>query len=163
MVSGLIAAIPGKYINAIESRRGLTDMRYNRLSVNLFTPRNHVDSKNEKVLAAIAINTSSGFMGVLVAYLLSLTGRDHAVVKGAGAAAFAWMAVNGLLGSQVLKERNKDPKAPILSFIDHLINGGLCGFLVSKLGDDSLFPDTKKLAKNEKLPTMSMNNGSNQN
>lgn len=163
MVSGVIAGIPGKYINAFERRRGLTDLRYSRLSVNLFTPRNQVDSKNEKILAAIAISVTSGFFGVLVSYLLSVTGRDHAVLKGAGSAACGWIAVNGLLGGQVMKKKNKNPMAPILSFIDHLINGGLCGFLVSKLGDDSLFPDTKSLTKDEKLPTISMNSESNKN
>lgn len=163
IVSGVIAGIPGKFFNAFESRRGLTDLWYSRLSVHLFTPRNKVDSKNEKILAAIAINTTSGFFGVIISYLLSITGRDYAVVKGAGTAAFAWIAVNGMLGGQVMKQKNKNPGPPILSFIDHLVNGGFCGFLVSKLGDDSIFPDTKSLKKDEKLPTISMNNENNEN
>lgn len=158
IVSGLIAGIPGKFINAFEHRKGLTDMRYNRISVTLFTKSNKVNSKEAKTLAAIANNVNSGIFGVLTSYLLSFTGRDYAVIKGAGVAAFAWVIVNGLIGSQMLKQTSKNPVPPVLSFLDHLINGGLCGIIVSKLGDDSIFPDTKSLKRDEKLPTIAMNN-----
>jgi len=76
-----------------------------------------------------------------------------------GVGGLAWVTINGFIGSQILKRKSKNSIPPILSFLDHMINAGLCGILVSKLGDDSLFPDTKSLKLKEKLPTISMNNG----
>jgi len=157
IVSGLMAGTPAKFINAFEHRKGLTDMHYNRIAVNLFTKKNTAHSSAGKTLAAITTHATSGTFGVLLSYILSFTGRDHAAIKGAGLGVFTWVLVNGLIAGQVLKEKNKTAASPILSFLDHVINGGLCGILVSKLGDDSLFPDTK-LKHGEKLPTMSMNN-----
>jgi len=52
-VSGLIAGTPAKFINAFEHRKGLTDMRYNRIAVNLFTKKNTAHSAEGKTLAAI--------------------------------------------------------------------------------------------------------------
>jgi len=106
----------------------------------------------------MANGASSGAFGVLVTYLLSVTGRDYAVIKGMGTGALMWVVINGFIGSQMLKQKSKNAIPPILSFINHLINASLCGFLISKFGDDSLFPDTKSLKREKKLPTISMNN-----
>lgn len=54
-----------------------------------------------------------------------------------------------------MKVRSKKPKTHILSIIDHLIWGMQMGFLISKLGHDSLFPD-KKVKKGEKLPLVAI-------
>jgi len=84
-------------------------------------------------------------MGTLTTYLLATTGRDHAAIKGAGAATFAWVMLNGFIGSQLLKQKSKTSTPPILGFLDHVISGTICGLLVSKLEDDSLFPVSKEL------------------
>ena len=127
-------------------------MRYNRISISLFTKNNKANSKKAKTLAAIVNNVNSGTFGVFTAYLLSFTGRDYAAIKGAGVGTFGWVIINGLIGSQMLKQTSKNPVQPILSFLDHLINGGLCGILVSKLGDDSLFPEIKSIKTRRKAP-----------
>ena len=159
IVSGIIASTPAKLINAFEQKKGLTVRRYNQIPISLFT-QNKVDtSKKGNFLAAITNHVNSAAFGVFVTYLFSVSGRDNAALKGMGAAALGWITVNGLIGSQLLKQKSKNPIPPILSFFDHIMNGGLCGILVSKLGDDSLFPDSKPLKHEEKLPTISMNNG----
>jgi hypothetical protein len=158
VVSGLIGAIPPRLINEMEYKKGLTDLRYNRICLSLFTKKNKDTSINGNTLAALTNGVNSSAIGILIAYLYSFTGRDHALIKGAGAGAFAWVILNGFVGSQLLKQKSKSPVPPILSFIDHLIGGGSVGYLVSKLGDDSLFPDTESLKRGEKLPKFAMNN-----
>jgi len=110
-------------------------------------------------LAAMANGINSSAIGVMLAYLYSVTGRDHALIKGAGVGAFAWVIIDGFIGRQLLKGKSNTAVPPILTCIDHLIGGGSIGYLVAKLGDDSLFPDTKSLPQGEKLPPFPMNNG----
>jgi len=43
----------------------------------------------------------------IITYLLSSTGRDHATIKEGGAATFAWVMLNGFIGSQLLKQKSK--------------------------------------------------------
>jgi len=63
----------------------------------------------------------------LITQLLAATGRDHAAIKGAGAAPFAWVMVNGFIDSQLLKQKSKTPTPAILGFLDHVISGAICG------------------------------------
>ncbi|KUO49815.1 MAG: hypothetical protein APF76_00800 [Desulfitibacter sp. BRH_c19] len=156
MVSGLIAGIPGRLINSAEYRAGYTDLRYNHLASSLFIPKNKTNSTEGKLLAAFVNNINVSSVGVVISYLLSATGRDKAVVKGMGVAAISWIMINGLVSNLGLKIKSKRPLSPILSLADHLIFGSLTGFLVSKLGDDSLFPDKEGKGEN-KLPLISTN------
>jgi hypothetical protein len=49
------------------------------------------------------------------------------------------------MGAKVgLTVQTKKPLAPLLSFIDHVLYGGLLGLIAPKIGDDSLFPDNKQ-------------------
>jgi hypothetical protein len=71
-----------------------------------------------------------------------------------GAGATFWILVNGLILNLGLKIKSQKPLSPILSLADHLMYGFLTGLLVSKLGDDRLFPDKDNKTK-KKLPLIS--------
>ena len=88
--------------------------------------------------------------GIVVSYLLSATGRDKAIIKGMGIGAILWIFINGLVIHLGLKIKSRKPMSPIFSFLDHIIFGSLAAFLVSKLGDDRLFPNKGK--SSEKIP-----------
>jgi hypothetical protein len=154
IVCGLIAGIPGRFINAAESKAKLTDLRYNQLASSLFIPKNKTNTDQGKVLAAFVNNINVSSVGVLISYILSATGRDKAVIKGMGAGATFWILVNGLILNLGLKIKSQKPLSPILSLADHLMYGFLTGLLVSKLGDDRLFPDKDNKTK-KKLPLIS--------
>lgn len=153
----LLASLPPKLANTIEYRLGLTDEQYNKTGSSFLLPRDAVKSNStaSKVVGSLVNNTTVGFSGVVLAYLLSMSGRDKAVLKGAGFGAIQWVGVWGLTGRLGLKVWSKKPLTHILSFIDHLIFGAGTAWLVSKLGDDSLFPDTRALGPEEKLPLVS--------
>jgi len=158
IVCGLIAGIPGRFINAAEYKAKLTDLRYNQLASSLFIPKNKTNTDGGKVLAAFVNNINVSSVGVLISYILSATGRDKAVIKGMGAGATFWILLNGVVANLGLKIKSQKPLSPILSLADHLIYGSLTGLLVSKLGDDRLFPD-KDNKTEKKLPLVS--NGDN--
>jgi hypothetical protein len=66
IVCGLIAGIPGRFINAAEYKAKLTDLRYNQLASSLFIPKNKTNTDQGKVLAAFVNNINVSSVGVLI-------------------------------------------------------------------------------------------------
>ncbi|MEW5898133.1 MAG: hypothetical protein AB1652_03035 [Bacillota bacterium] len=150
VISGIVTGTPSKIINSMEYRANLTDVKYGHITSNLFLPKSEVDAPGAKILAALANHVNSSIVGVLITYLLSLTGRDQAMIKGLGVASFSWVIIYGTLSERLgLRRKSKRPLTHLLSFLDHVLFGALCGLFISKCGDDSLFPDPKM--PNDKL------------
>lgn len=157
-VCGLIAGAIGRAVNAIEYRAGLTDIRFNQVGSGLFLPKKEAKANTVegKIIASLVNNTMVATSGTLVTYLLSVSGRDKAILKGAGVGTFQWIAIFGLMSRLGLTVKSNRPLTNILSYFDHLIYGATLGILVSRLGDNSLFPD-KEAKKGEKLPLIVTN------
>jgi len=158
LLTGLIGGIPGRMTHVLEAKKGLTARRVNRIGVSLFTRKQQDTSPSGKALAMLATTVNGSVVGIAITYLLSCTGRDHAAIKGMGVGSLTWVVMNGFIGSQLLKQKSKSARPQILFFLDHALNGMLVGLLAAKFGDDSLFPDTKALAPDQKLPTIALNN-----
>jgi hypothetical protein len=127
----------------------------------LFLPKKEAKANTPegKIIASLVNTTMLAASGTLATYLLSITGRDKAAVKGAGIGTFQWIVIYGLMSRLGLTVKSNRPITNILSYFDHLAYGATMGLLVSRLGDDSLFPD-KKVKKGEKLPLVAMNQSS---
>lgn len=154
IVTGIICGMPGRLMNAIEYHLGLTDVKYGQMASSLFLPKNKVNTSEAKIVASLTNHINISLTGILVTYLLSATGRDNAVVKGAGVGSTLWIVIYGLTARLGLNIASKKPLAPLLTFVDHAIFGALSGLFVSKFGHDSLFPDSK-IKEGEKLPLIS--------
>ncbi len=161
-VCGLIAGAIGRATNAIEFKTGLTDITADQLGSGLFMPKRDAKANTieSKIIASLVNNTIVGVTGVIVTYILSVTGRDKAIIKGVGMGALQWVGIYGLMSRLGLTVKSKKPIAHILSFFDHAVFGATIGLLASKIGDDSLFPD-KEVKKSEKLPLVATNLPSN--
>ncbi len=157
IVSGIISGIPGRVLNRYEYHKGSTDIKYGQIAASFFLPKSKVNTKEGKLIGYIVNHINLGITGVIITYLLSATGRDKAILKGAGVTAAAWLFVYGVASRLSINVRGRKKLAPILSFLDHLSLGTLCGLLVSKLGDDALFPDTVQCKNHEKLPLFATN------
>jgi|GEM_PF-366543 len=155
IVTGVISSIPGRLLNACEYRAGLTEAKYGQLAANLFVDKKKADTMEGRVIGAIANGILTGVGGTFAVYLLSMTGRDKAAVKGMGIGLLLWLALFGLTPRAGVVERPRKPLTSLLGLIDHLIFGSLCGVIASRLGDDSMFPDTGKQNRKEKLPLFS--------
>jgi len=94
--------------------------------------------------------------GTVITYILSVTGRDKAMIKGAGLGIMQWIGIWGLLPKLGLTVKSNKPLTHILSFVDHAIFGATTGLLASKIGDDSLFSDSE-IKEDEKLPLTAIN------
>lgn len=158
-VCGMIAGAIGRLSNAIAYKAGITDIRFNQLGAGLFLPKKEAKANTieGKIIASLVNNSMVATSGVVVTYLLSITGRDKAMLKGTGIGTFQWIAIYGLMSRLGLTVKTNKPVSHMLSFMDHAIYGATMGLLVSKLGDDSLFPD-KKVVKGEKLPLVAITN-----
>lgn len=157
IITGIIAGVPGRLLNAWEHNNGQTDIKYGHMASSLFIPKEKTNTTEGKIIGSITNHINISLTGVLVTYLLSATGRDKAIIKGLGVSSVAWLAIYGLSSRLGVTAKNKKPLSPILSFIDHLTLGGLSGLIVSKLGDDALFPDNIKTNNKEKIPLIATN------
>ncbi|MFZ5944901.1 MAG: hypothetical protein ACOYVD_12370 [Bacillota bacterium] len=155
IISGIIGGIPGRLLNALEYRLALTDFKYGQLASSLFLPPRNINNSKARIVGSIANHTGIALIGVLITYLLSITGRDKAILKGLGISSSAWLFVYGLVARIGLPIKTKRPLSPILSFIDHATLGIFTALIVSKIGDASLFPDTHN-TNGKKLPINGM-------
>lgn len=95
--------------------------------------------------------TSSGLAGTAITYIFALTGKDKATIKGAGIGAMMWVGIAGLLTNLGLKVQSKKPATPLINLAEHIFFGALCGSIIAKMGQDSLFPD-ETVRDKEKVP-----------
>jgi hypothetical protein len=155
IVTGAISSLPGRLLNAFEYRIGLTEAKYGQMAANLFIDKKQVDTMKGRAIGAVTNGILTAVAGTLAVYLLSATGRDKAAIKGMGIGLLFWLALFGLTPRAGVVEKPKKPLTSLFGLLDHLIFGCLCGLTASRLGDDSLFPDTGIHDRKEKLPLFS--------
>ncbi|HHU76172.1 MAG TPA: hypothetical protein GXZ24_04690 [Firmicutes bacterium] len=152
---GVFSAIVGRLLNTFEYRAGLTDAKYDNMAANLFVDKRQIGTPEGRTIGAVVNAVLTGVAGISIVYLLSMTGRDKPVLKGMGIGILFWLALFGLTPRVGIVERFKKPLSPLLGLVDHLIFGGLCGWIVSKFGDSTLFPDVGQKNVKRKLPLFS--------
>lgn len=156
IVAGTIAAFPGRLINTMEYRVGLTNFRYGETAAGLFMSAKQSRTVIGDLVGRIANQITVSATGVAGSYLLSLTGKDNAILKGAGLGAIYWMGIFGLSSkASSVMTKSKNPQSVILAFIDHIIFGVGTAYLITKLGDESVFTTNSKSARKtfQKLST----------
>lgn len=152
-ISGLLIGIPFQILNAQLHKNKITDISYGLSASKLFLVKNKTKTTGGKALAVLINCINAGLTGTAITYLLAGTGKDKATIKGAGVGAVLWVMVNGLLSNVGLNIKSKKPITPLLSFFEHAFSGALMGFLVTKFGDDSLFPD-QEVREQDKIPIL---------
>jgi len=150
-ISSIIASIPSATSYIIFNKLGLNDYHIN-YPASIFLNRSRTNTSEGKIVSALVHTITDCSSGVVSTYVLSATGRDNAFMKGAGVGSFYWLTLNGLIYNNLLHIKSKKPYAPIYSWAHHALFGGLCAFAASKLGDDSIFPDTHILDSSQKIP-----------
>jgi len=142
ITAGILAGFPARFTNNTAYRLGLTDRKYGQMAASLFLPSNkqRVHRQETEVVGFLADYINCGLIGVIVASVLSRTGRDYAALKGVGVASLAWMALYGLTTRLKVAPASRKPLSSILSFGDHVLFGALCGWISSRLGSSFIFP-----------------------
>lgn len=119
-VSGLLASLPMLYLVGKETELGLISPRQSPLTGRSTAPA----------------------VGIATTYLLSLTGTEGALLKGAAVG-----TVMGLLNPapkpRTARRVSAQIVGPIVGIINRALFGGLCAALAVYLGHERLFPQPK--------------------
>lgn len=81
IVCNLVASIIPQTMNATAYKAGWTDMRFNQPAASLFLPKEEAKANTPvgKVTAFLVNLTMGSFVGVVMSYVLSITGRDKSL------------------------------------------------------------------------------------
>lgn len=152
-ISALAINLPYQAYNALLHKNGKTDVPYAYSASRLFLTKKASHTNGGKLLSAIINLANVSMAGTAVAYTLSLTGKDYAILKGAGMGTMMWLSGAGLLSKLGLGIESKNAKTPLISLMEHSSYFALCAYLITKLGDESLFPE-KRVKRQEKVPVI---------
>lgn len=150
-VAGILASIPLQVFATLTHKYKITDVSYYYSASALFLNKDKTDTLGGKLISILVTCFGTGATGSFIAYLLSLTGKDNAMLKGAGVGAMQWIGMTGLLANKGLNVRSKRTITPLIGLFEHLSHGALCGYLITRMGDESLFPD-KEVSEQEEIP-----------
>lgn len=157
IISGMFVSSVGQIINVTEHKLKFTDVVYSQVASRLFFDKKKSETISGQIFSSILdLITAGVFGGIFTTYLISATGKDRAIIKGIGVWTTQMVLINGFFSRIVLKVKTEKLSAPFFSLFDHILMGALNGFIVSKFGDDSLFPNSK-VKKEETLPLIATN------
>jgi len=139
-ISGIVGGKAVRIMNKINYNIGVGDIRYNLMAAELFLPKKDTKKSQANLLGGLVNNINSAFFGIILTYLLGVTGKDYKIIKGMGIGTLTWIMIDGLIGSQILKIKSRKPLAPTVRLLEHLFGGAFIAALITKLGDESLFP-----------------------
>ncbi|TYO91690.1 hypothetical protein [Desulfallas thermosapovorans] len=142
VVSGVLAGMPSLLLNIYEHKKGLVNMTYPQSAGTLSLKKSRINTIEGKIISHVTNAIGMSSSGVATTYIMSSTGRDHPILKGIGVHYLYGVILAAILPKFGLVAKVK-PKFPVLGLIEHTISGVLCGLLVARLGDDSLFPDKR--------------------
>jgi len=152
-ITGALVSAPQQVIDIWMDRRGITDVAYGPTAAKIFLTKKQTKTPGGRVISAVINTINTGAVATSIVYTLSLTGKDYAVVKGAGMGALMWVGIAGLLSNVAMNIKSERPSAPLISLAHHLLFGAMCGYTITKLGDDSLFPDSS-VREQQKVPVV---------
>lgn len=144
VVLGVVAGLAGNLLknigNTVNIKLGITQTSYPRISGGFFMKKNTVESIYGKTAGWIADTVIAGGLGVGLVYLLKMTGKDHALIKGAIYGQTAWTTLFGVAGK--LGASNiypTDAKTVLSGYMNHNLYGIGAALAATALGDEDLF------------------------
>lgn len=124
-------------------------------AAGIFLKKGDVSSVSGRVIGNIADNMIACGLGVSCIYWLTLMGKDHYIIKGAGLGVTEWAAIYGILSklgaTSIVPTK---PKDALVSFVSHVTFGVSKMVIAVNLGDERLFKPqniTLKIEEPEEL------------
>lgn len=144
LIAGAIAGLGANLVKiAIEQtavKMGLSKETGAKRAAGFFITARKFNTPQGKVLGFLADSTIAGFLGVFSSYLLTFTGKDYALLKGAAVGNISWSSMYGVLAQMgASKIKSNDPMTFLTSFISHTAFGITKFYIVTKITDPGLF------------------------
>jgi hypothetical protein len=158
----VLGAVSGLAANAVKLLTAKTAMRLDWAELHgplraagMLIPPHNVTQPKGLAVGYLADAVIAVVLGVLTVYMLSVTGKDRAVLKGAISGQVFWTALYGVLGTfGATNVRPELPETYLTAFLDHTLFGAVAATVASKLGHPDLFDGTIPLVP-RRAPLMS--------
>lgn len=144
ILMGVIAGLVGNLLKTTGSlfteKIGMNQTNYSKMAGSLFMSKKSTKSELGKKVGYLADAAIGAGMGVGYIYVLKLTGKDHALMKGVGYGHGAWtLFMGGANKLGVASMHPLSPKSVLSTYIEHTLYGLGAYLVATKLGDENLF------------------------
>lgn len=140
IISGLGGNIAKMAVECYFHKTGFSTGLGRKTAAGIFLKKSDINTPHGKAVGIIADNMIAAGLGVSCAYWLTLMGKDHYLLKGAGLGAAEWASLYGVLsklGATAIYPVK--PKDSLATFLSHLAFGAVKISIVRHLGDERLF------------------------
>lgn len=139
VVSGLGGNLAKMAIEAVFKPFGFKQTGIMKAS-GIFVKKSDMNKPMGKAVGFIADNMVAAGLGITCVYWLTLMGKDHKILKGAGLGAMEWAALYGVMSKMGATSIYPSPPLDaIVSFLSHVAFGATKISIITALGDDRLF------------------------
>lgn len=144
LLLGVLAGLGGNVVKLLIGRMavrlGYAEIDGPQRATGMLVPSHKVADPLGKAVGWLADGVIGIMLGVGMVYVLSVSGKDQAVLKGTLAGQVMWTALYGVLATMgATKVKPVSPKTVLSEFIGHTAYGAVTAALVTNLGDEGLF------------------------
>lgn len=140
VISGLTGNVPKLGLVELARRRGWAEVTGPTKAAGMLVSRKRLSTAEGRVVGYIADGIIAALLGVASVYLLSVTGRDKAALKGAISGQVIWSALYGVLSTMgATTAHPTSPRTVLTEFVAHTAYGATTASVATLLGDPALF------------------------
>jgi hypothetical protein len=112
-------------------------------AAGMLLPAHKIYTTSGKIVGEVANLIVGTLFSVPIIYVLSLTGKDKALTKGAALGSTFWVILYGSMANMGLSTiRPAMPHTMLTQLFGHAVFGGTVSFIATTLGDPGLFDGT---------------------
>jgi hypothetical protein len=143
-VLGAIAGIGGNLaklaISQVSFARGIAEITGPQRAAGMLVAGHRIMTPLGQTAGFLADGAIAGLLGVLFTYMMSITGKDYALLKGSLGGEVAWTALYGTLATMgATTVKGVSPPTVVTEFMGHTAYGLAAAGLIAMLGDPGLF------------------------
>ncbi len=141
LAAGMLGNLAKDGLDYLAYKKGWSELLYGHLAASLFAEPEKVRQPKDFVVGQLVDMTWGALSGVPVVYLLSWTGRDHYLLKGAAMGVLWWQVVYGLFPRlRMLQVDPQETETNLSALLNHLAYGLVTSAAAVHLGHPDLFP-----------------------
>lgn len=147
MLLGVIGGVAGNLVKLslgyYFKKKKLAEIDGPERAAGMLVPPHTIFTKEGKIVGYLADGAVGSLLGVSMVYLLSITGKNQGVLKGAATGQAMWTFLYGVLGTLgATKVNAATPKTVLSEYISHTAYGLVTACVVLGLGEKGLFDGT---------------------